>query len=188
VADRKTYFGTYRDRLLATVGKSWADVLKAERADPDPEKWDDALRERLLARGHQIVQDQVGREVELRSIYGFLLSQAKDDASLKEVFERLRANDDPNDPVCSTEPGKGLLVYREYGGKGLTSAEMEGIEDRGVRFGPTFRVRLSAFGNEGLPRKSIKPDTLGDEGHGRHIFRLVAVTREPAPEAPHDRK
>ena len=36
VQDRKTYFGTYRDRLLATVGKKWEDLTKDMDKPPEP--------------------------------------------------------------------------------------------------------------------------------------------------------
>lgn len=177
VEERKIYFGTYRDRLLATVGKSWEGVVKAAGADPDPDKRDEALRAKLADSGYELVKEQVAREVELRAVYAFLHSQAKDDVSLKVIFDRLKAKDDPKDPVCATEPGKGLLVYRDFGGKPLSGDELTEIEDGGVKFGFSFKPRVTgvALGGDELPKMSRKADTLGDEGHGRQIFRLVSV-------------
>lgn len=165
VADRKTYFGTYRDRLLKMAGQ-------------------------LPAQGpaigqYEIVKAQVAREVELRSIYQFLHAQAKDDRSLKTIFDRLKEKDDPKNPVCATEPGQGLIVYRDFGGKALSGDELKEIEDRGVRFGFSFKPRVSSLGDADLPKVSRKADTLGDEGDGRQIFRLVAVTSAPEPPPDH---
>ena len=93
------------------------------------------------------------------------------------IFDRLKAKDDPKDPVCATEPGKGLLVYRDFGGKPLSGDELTEIEDGGVKFGFSFKPRVTgvALGGDELPKMSRKADTLGDEGHGRQIFRLVSV-------------
>jgi hypothetical protein len=124
------------------------------------------------------VKDQVGREVELRSIYDFLFEQARNDVSLKELYEKLKANDDPQNPVCSTEPGKGLIVYRDFDGKALSGDELQEIEDSGVKFGISFRPRVTGLGDTDLPKKSPKVDTLGNEGHGRQFFRLLEVIRE----------
>lgn len=165
VADRKTYFGTYRDRLLKMAGQ--------------------ALAQRpALGQEWEIVRAQVAREVELRSIYQFLHLQAKDGESLKTTFDKLKEKDDPNSPVCATQPGGGLIVYRDFGGKALSGQEVREIEDGDVRFGWGLLPRVAALGN--APKMSPKADTLGNEGYGRQIFRLVAVTL--APEPPPDRK
>lgn len=167
-ADRKTYFGTYRERLLKMAGQPGTGIMQ----------------------GFDDVKAQVNREVTLRSIYQFLHSQAKDDVSLNEIFERLRAKDDPKNPVCGIEPGKTLIVYRDFGRKGLAWEELHEVEDGGVKFGFGFRARVVGLGDAGLPKMGRKADSLGDEGEGRQIFRLVAVTEEPAaaPQAPPNRK
>jgi len=164
VADRKIYYGTFRDRLLAQTGLNESDV---RRKDP--------------AYGYDIVKEQVGREVTLRAIYQFLHSQAKDDVSLKVIFDKLKAKDDPKDPICSTEPGKGLLVYRDFGGKPLSADELAEIEDSGVKFGLSFKPRVTGLGDTDLPKMSRRAETLGDEGHGRQILRLLEVIRAHAP-------
>jgi hypothetical protein len=135
-------------------------------------------RQRIIDYGYVIVKDQVGREVTLRSVYEFLYGQAKDNVSLKEMFDRLKANDDPLNPVCGMEPGKGLLVYRDFDGKALSGDELQEIEDSGVKFGFSFKPRVTGLGDTDLPKMSRKPDTLGDEGHGRQFFRLLEVIRE----------
>lgn len=244
VADRKTYFGTYRDRLLGTAGKTWDALIKdvvppdvpqapgapppEEPAEPGatkpdepvvpPVKGDDPAapaepaqpgqpaapanppageapappppappepgplspdaRQRVIDYGYQIVKEQVGREVTLRSIYQFLYDQAKDNVSLKEMFDRLKANDDPTNPVCGTEPGKGLIMYRDFDGKALSADELMEIEDSGVKFGFSFKPRVTGLGDTDLPKRSRMADTLGDEGHGRQFFRLLEVIRE----------
>lgn len=128
----------------------------------------------------------MSREVDLRSVYEFLHAQAKDDVSLKVIFERLKEKDDPKHPVCGTEPGKTAIVYRDFGGKALSGAELAEIEDAGARFGVAFRTRVVRLGGTEQPKMSPKPDGLGLECEGRQIFRLIAVT--PAPEPPPDRK
>jgi hypothetical protein len=139
---------------------------------------DPAARQRVINYGYNVVKDQVGREVELRSIFEFLYDQARDNVSLKEMFEKLKANDDPANPVCATEPGKGLLMYRDFDGKALTADELQEIEDSGVKFGFSFKPRVTGLGETDLPKKSKKADTLGDEGHGRQFFRLLEVIKE----------
>ncbi len=254
VAERKTYFGTYRDRLLATAGKTWEDLVKDHQAaqpgpgeppekpdepgaapgapgkpdepakppanadepaapgepapppappadpaqpgqdpvpppqaggnpapppvPPPPKQLDPDARQRVINLGYQIVKEQVGREVTLRSIYEFLYNQARDNVSLKEMFDRLKANDDPANPVCGTEPGKGLIMYRDFDGKALSADELMEIEDSGVKFGFSFKPRVTGLGDTDLPKKSRHADTLGDEGHGRQFFRLLEVIRE----------
>jgi len=173
--ERRIYFGTYRDRLLGMAGAKWDDIVKKVGADPDPKKWDDALRVKLTDCGYAIAKDQVNREVALRAVYYFLHSQAKDDVSLKVIFDKLKAKDDPKDPICSTEPGKGLLVYRDFNGKPLSGNELTEIEDSGVKFGISFKPRVTGLGDTDLPKMSSRADTLGDEGHGRQIFRLLEV-------------
>jgi hypothetical protein len=47
-----------------------------------------------------------------------------------------------------------------------------------VKFGFSFKPRVTGLGETDLPKKSRKADTLGDEGHGRQFFRLLEVIRE----------
>jgi len=212
VADRKTYYGTYRDRLLEMFGETLASVTqkvkeeekKDEPAEPEepkkpgddgekpeepkpgePEKPEEPKPEepapdleKINKFGYDLVKEQVGREVEVRTIYAFLLGQTRDDVSFKELFEKLRAHDDPANPVCSTEPGKGLIMYRDFDGKALSGDELQEIEDSGVKFGFSFKPRVTRLGDTDLPKRSPKEDTLGDAGHGRQIFRLLEVIRE----------
>jgi hypothetical protein len=66
-------------------------------------------------------------------------------------------------------------VFSDFGGKGLTGQELTEIEDRGVKFGFSFKPRVTSLGTEDLPKLAPKADTLGSEGDGRQIVRLVAV-------------
>lgn len=175
--DRRIYFLTFCDRLLAMAGTSFAALVEQAQAGADPKQLDAELREKIYDKGYAMVEAQVGREVELRSIYEFLHAQAKDDVSFKEIFEKLKAKDDPKDPVCSTEPGKALIVYRDFGGRDLTGQELTEIEDGGVKFGIGFRARVVGLGDDGLPKRGRKADGLGAEWEGRQIFRLLAVQR-----------
>lgn len=154
-ADRRVYYGTYRDRLLVMCGRP---------AGPAED-------------GYEVTKAQVLREVTLRSIYEFLHGQARDDESFKEIFEKLKAKDDPKDPVCATEPGKGLVIYRDFGGKPLSGDELTEIEDGGVKFGFSFKARVFGLGDVDLPKKSPKADGLGEGWGGRQIFRLVTVEK-----------
>jgi len=217
VGDRRTYYGTYTNRLLSTAGETLASITKKVQEegkeeekpdtppdepkeggdkdadkdadadkdnDPDKEKskpdepLSPAMRDKINAYGYEIVKEQVGREVTLRTIYEFLHTQSRDGVSLKEMFDRLKAQDDPENPVCSTEPGKGLIVYRDFEGNPLTTDDLKAIEDSGVKFGFSFVPRVTGLGDTDLPKMSRKADTLGDEGHGRQIFRLLEVIRE----------
>lgn len=227
VADRKTYYGTYRDRLLEMFGETLASVtqkVKEEEKKPEEPKKPDETGEKpaepakpgetgttpgapekpeepagkpeepkeeptppeeplpdlqkINNFGYDLVKEQVGREVAVRTIYAFLHSQTKDDVSFKELFEKLRAHDDPASPVCSTEPGKGLLMYRDFDGKGLSADELQEIEDSGVKFGFSFKPRVTQLEKAGLPKRCPKEDTLGDAAHGRQIVRLLEVIPE----------
>jgi hypothetical protein len=174
--DRRAYYGVYSGRLLRMAG---ASLPAAD--DPARDEW-------LRTKGYEIAKAQVNREVALLSIYQFLLhAQAKDDVSLKAIFDKIKANDDAKSPVCGTEPGK-AIVYRDFGGKGLTSDDLDAIEDGGVRFSSPFRLRVAAAAVHGAPRLCPKAFGLGDEGEGRQIFRLVEVTTDPAPAHTSDAK
>lgn len=162
--DRTAYYWFYAKRLSRTAGATPPDLEGP------------ALGEWFRTKGYEIARPQVDREVALRSIHEFLLTQAKDDASLKTVFDRLAAKNDAESPVCGTEPGK-TLVYRDFGGKPLTEDELAGIEDGGVKFSTNFRVRVVLLSVSGKsPRLSLRADLLGDDGEGRFICRLVEST------------
>lgn len=148
----------------------------APPAQPDPAA-DAALREKMLKFGYEVTKDQVGREVALRSVYRFLHDQTKDTVSLKEIYDRLKAQDDPEHPICATEPGQGLIVFLD-GSKGRTGEEIQEIEDSGVKFGFSFRVKVSNVSGPDLPKMNSNADTLGDEGHGRQMFRLLEIIPE----------
>jgi hypothetical protein len=78
--------------------------------------------------------------------------------------------------MLSTEPGKGLIVYRDFTAEGLSNDEVEKIEDRGVVFSHNVRFKLNQ-GGATLPRLTTVADTLGLMGHGRWIFRVVDVVQ-----------
>jgi hypothetical protein len=227
IAEGKSYYGIYRDRLLKMAGQTFeavreayekeqkkaagkdgtakdeqkTDEQKADGETKEEEKKDDTkgeakdekkddekkdkekeipqeLKNRIYTYGYDIVKDQVRREVWVRTIYDFLYTQTKDKQSLKVVYDKLKAEDDPEHPVCSTEPGKGLFEYRDFDGKPLTGDEIEDIEDSGVKFGFSFRPRVSGLKDAtDLPKMEGKPDTLGDGGFGRQVFRLLEVIR-----------
>lgn len=223
IHDRRTYYGTYRDRLLEMAGETLASVTskvqqqqsggtqppepppapppppdkpkeedpkpadpgapdkppEEEKKDPKPPDPLPAPPPALVAQyGYDIVKAQVAREVAVRVVYEFLYRQTRDDVSFKELYEKLRAHDDPAQPVCATEPGKGLIVYRDFDGKALSGDELQEIEDSGVKFGFSFKPRVTGVGETDLPKRAQKPDTLGDAGHGRQLLRVLEVIRE----------
>jgi hypothetical protein len=175
--DRMVYYRTFRDRFHRMAGEPFEGIMAKVRTAEGPGVADAVLQEKATEFGYAIVKEQVAREVALRSIYQFLHSQAKDDVSLNVIFEKLKAKDDPKNPVCATEPGKGLVVYRDFGGKPLSGQELVDIEDGGVKFGPNFRSRVVGLGDIDLPKRGPKADGLGPEWEGRQIFRLVAVEK-----------
>jgi hypothetical protein len=176
------YFGIYRDRLLEQEGSSWKKVL---------EEFEKAVRPAPLFEGaFTIVKDQVARELKVRGMFQWFHAEARKDEtkSLKDLFEKLRKHDDPKKPACSTEAGRGLIVYREFA-NGLTGDELENLEDSGVKFTHNFRARVVQVGSTNLPRLARKADVLGAAGQGRCIMRLLEVikdakdekTRKPPP-------
>jgi len=158
------------------------EPTKPEEETPleDPNEAPNAASEEpLYQAGFDVVKDQVDRELRLRGILWFLRDEAAKDESksLREVYEKLAKVDDPDHPVCATKPGEGLIVYREFP-EPLSGDELEELADSGVVFGLNFRHRVTSLSDRDLPKVGPKADILGDAGHGRQIFRLVAVERE----------
>ncbi|MHC4137641.1 MAG: hypothetical protein ACYS0K_22065 [Planctomycetota bacterium] len=167
------YFEIYRDRLLEQEGSSWKKVLEEfERPARD-------AAARAFAGAFGIVKDQVARELKVRGMYQWLHSKARkhETKSLKDLFAKLRKHDDPKKPVCSTEAGRGLIVYREFA-DGLTGDELENIEDSGVKFTHNFRARVTQMGDTDLPKLARRADVLGAAGEGRYILRLLEVIKD----------
>ncbi len=160
--ERRVYYEAYGGRLLRMAGVAPPATEDAARL-----KWIDT-------EGYDVVKAQVDREVALRSFYDFLLTQAKDDVSLRTVFDRLKGKDAADTPICGTEPGR-TLVYRDFGGKPLTGDELANIQDGGVKFSSNFRMRVVWLG-EDAPRIIPRAHGLGDNGEGRFILRLIEVT------------
>jgi hypothetical protein len=119
---------------------------------------------------------QVARELKVRGMYQWFRDQVDKNPkeSLKVFFEKLKAVDDPENPVCSDQMGKGLIVYLEFDHP-LSGEEIEDLEDRGVRFTHNVRLRVNQIGDTDLPKIYRKADTMGEEGHGRMIIRLLEV-------------
>jgi hypothetical protein len=171
VRDMRDYFGIYRDRLLEQEGSSWEKVLEEFTKDQ-------AARRALFEHAFSIAKDQVARELKVRGMYQWFHSEARKDEtkSLKDLFEKLQKRDDPKKPVCSTEAGRGLIVYREFL-DGLTGDELENIEDSGVKFTHNFRARVTRIGHTDLPKLARRAAVLGADGHGRQIVRLLEVVK-----------
>jgi hypothetical protein len=190
------YFGNYKERLLDQAAEAWLEKEKAhleaklkERQEADAEnapksieeaKNDPAIQESLHEAGLELLRPQIIREIMLRGMFWHLRDQAaKDPAkSLKETFDLLVAHDDPEDPICSTEPGKGLIVYRTFTDSPITGDEISDLSDGGERFTHNLRNRITSMGTEGLPKLSPQAHTMGELAHGRVVIRLVEVEPE----------
>lgn len=207
IKDMKDFFDIYRDRLLEQAGTSWRQVVedydddeqegdgkgkdepgeqegdeqgKDEPGDEKPpDELDPTVRQAMTAHAYTIVKDQVARELKVRGMYQWFRDEAAkhESKSLKVLFDKLREHDDKEHPVCATEPGQGLIIYREFP-DGLSGDELEEIEDRGVKFTHNYRARVTQMGDTDLPKIGRKADVLGMAGHGRQITRLLEVKRE----------
>jgi len=193
-------YGYYRDRILKTVGSSYEKLrkeLEKEQGEaeqkkpgdegdgseggekpPEPPAPSPDLEKTLRERGFELCRDQIDRELRLRGMFQWFRSEAAKDEtkSLKVLFEKLRKHDDPKNPVCSTEPGKGLIVYIEFPA-GLTASKIEKLKDGDVLFTHNVRNRVTGLGDTDLPRVG-KADPLGEEGNGRMILRLIEIKKE----------
>jgi TolB protein len=174
IRDLKDYSGIYRDRLLRREGHSWND-MKATSAPTD-----DASRAALLERAFSIVKDQATRELKVRGMYQWFRDQAGKDGSksLRELFDKLKKHDDADNPVLATEPGQGLIVYRDFGGEPLTGEDLQNIEDSGIKFTHNFAIRVKRLADNDLPKVARRADVLGASGHGRQIVRLLAIIED----------
>jgi hypothetical protein len=112
-------------------------------------------------------------------MFWWFLMEAEKKSSVKAVFDHLVKKDDPKQPVCSTKPGKGLVVHRHVVG---TARQLEDLKDGGVRFGLDFRRSVQNARREKLPAFGSKPMVFGPGGRGRLIFCLLRVHAE-APKA-----
>ena len=156
------YYAIYRNRLLGKAAPG-----------TDPKLID-------FEKGYKLVRDQVDRELRVRAMFDHLLAEARRKGSVRAVFDRLVRKDDSKRPTCATEPGKALVVYRHVT---ATARELEDLTDSGVRFGRSFRVRVQLVlaDAQAPPAFGKRPFVFGPDGHGRHIFRLLKVHRDPAP-------
>ncbi len=185
--EKKAFFGYYTDRLLELVGSSWDKVKAANPADkPEPgaKPTPDPLvtpEQRAIwkERGYEIAEQQIDRELRVRGMYRWFKDEAikNDRVSLKVIFDHLQKSDDKDDPICSTEMGKGLIVY--FAPKDpLTADAIEDLEDRGVRFTHNTRNRVTGLAGGSLPKVKRIADVMGEAGHGRMLLRLVDVESE----------
>ncbi|MHC4135271.1 MAG: SurA N-terminal domain-containing protein [Planctomycetota bacterium] len=174
-----------KDESGAGDEKAGAGDEKKETGDEKKEtdekeaELDSAVREVMMAHAYTIVKDQIARELRVRGMYRWFRDEAAENESksLKVLFDKLREHDDKENPVCATEPGKGLIVYREFP-DGLSGEELEEIEDSGVKFTHNYRARVTGMGDTDLPKLARLADVLGMASHGRQITRLLEVKRE----------
>ena len=192
----REYYGNYKERLLEQAAERWVEAEKArleerlkQQQEADPEgtaktieelRNDPQVQASLDEAGFDLVRDQVAREIKLRGMMWHLRDQAAKDPSrsLKDTFDLLVAQDDPDNPVCSTEPGKGLIVFRSYADQPLTGDELSDLTDGSERFTVNFRHRLTSIGTEDLPKLSPQAHTFGEQANGRVVVRLIEVEPE----------
>lgn len=187
---------SHRKRLLAYHGTTWEKLVpepttalpeidpndpeSAKRREEAESKAKSEVETARRGAARELLLGDIDREVRVRNLMQFLRDQAGADEkrSLKALFEKFKANDDPQDPVCSAEAGKGLLVYLEYP-QGLSVDEMQKIVDDGIEFGFNFSSRITGTGDKDLPKVGLKADLLGKEGtDGRMIWRVLDVEKE----------
>ncbi|MHC4223247.1 MAG: hypothetical protein ACYSUN_04590 [Planctomycetota bacterium] len=177
VKSMREYFGIYLNRLLEQAGTSWKKI-QAEILQGGP--LDEEGRQKCFSRGFDLVKHQVDRELRLRGIFWWFRDQAAKDPSqsLGVIFAKLKAKDDSD--VCSTTPGKGLIVYRSVSDP-LRAQELGDLQDDGVKFTHNFTIRVKALARSIPPRVSQKADVLGTAAHGRMVCRLTGVRYERHP-------
>jgi len=137
------------------------------------------LEAEVLEDARQLVFPQATNELKLRGMYLYLRDEAAKDPKkpLREIFERLRAHDDPADPVCSEEAGKGILVYREFK-EPLSAEQLQELTDGDVKFTLNFSNDITGENYDTLPVVGGMADTFGPLGHGRHMFRVTGYWKE----------
>ncbi|MEM8884142.1 MAG: hypothetical protein AAGD14_08750 [Planctomycetota bacterium] len=140
-----------------------------------------AIQTALRDIGSELCRPRVIRELELRRIFRLMHNDAFDNPneSLKKIYDRLVAVDDPENPLCSTEPGKGLFVYRKPE-KELTREEIQDLEDGSHTFGLHVAVRITPASAEKLPYVSRSAEPLGTFVEGRMFLRVTKVVPESA--------
>jgi len=174
--DPYNYYNSYHERLLSMYKEQWAareEQIKGEVTDPEK------LKQALDDGGFAIVKERIQQELRVRNMLWYIRDEAAKDPSrsLSRFFGLLQQADDPENPIVSTEPDKGLIVYRTFDHP-LTGDELADIEDGGVKFTHNFRNRVNRLGTEGLPKISEKADIYGEQGDGRIVFRLIDVQGE----------
>jgi len=153
------------------------DDEKKDDEPQDDEKKEPTAEEKQawFNRGFDIVRDQVMREVHVRGMMWQIRDTAgeAEDKSLKVIFDRLVKNDDKDNPICSTDPTKGLIILLTP--EPMTGAEIESLEVHGERGTHNIRFPVTRIGGAELPEVGKKPEPWGMEGEGRFTLRLVKV-------------
>jgi len=180
------YFGTTFEDLVADPKTPLPEVDEKDeesrkRRQEAEEKAKEELRDARQKAQRELIREAVDCEVRVLRMMDFFCVEARKDEkrSLKALYDQIQKHDDPAHPICSTEPGKGLLVYREFP-QGISLEEMQALEDDGVVFGMNFSQKITGTGDKDLPKVGIKAELLGGpEGtDGRMIFRVVEVEKE----------
>jgi len=158
-----------------------------DEAEPDEPKDDPVLEIERLARikkahddmGFDLLKARIHRELRLRRLYRYIHNDAfrRPELSLEKIYEKLAEFDDKENPLLTTTPGEGLVVFRTFD-KPLSRQEIEELKDGELTFGPNVAFRVSAAAREKLPSVRKTADIMGDFGHGRMSLRVTGLERE----------
>ncbi|MCZ6571719.1 MAG: SurA N-terminal domain-containing protein [Planctomycetota bacterium] len=159
----------------AKTGEDLAEEFKKAQ-----EEWERELEmeARKIEAAHVIVFPQARREVDIRTMYIHMNAVALQDESksLEVIFKKLQEHDDPENPITSTERGKGIFVYRALL-KPLTSTKIADLEDAEQKFTFNFSARVTKEVYRGGDKVSLQPVSLG-VGEGRAVFRVLSYQPE----------
>ena len=136
------------------------------------------IEKALSEMGLQICAERINRELRLRRMMRLMHNDAykAPEKSLSKLYEKLQSADDKDNPLCTTEPGKGLFVYRAPE-KPLSINEIRELKDGDVTFGPNVAIRVSRVGRKKLPAVGETADVLGDQAQGRMNVRVKSIER-----------
>ncbi len=171
--------------------KEGGEVEVKPPGGPDAAVLADYYARTRYARGLEMTREQIKREIATRKMFEAMHEVARTDEkkSLRELYDRLKNVDDPERPVCATEPnpapaagespppGGPLVIFRVFE-KPLSGEEIEDLADTGIRFTHNVRARIVGTGDKEFPKLGSKADVLGTAGNGRMIWRVLSVEQE----------
>ncbi|MHC4959517.1 MAG: hypothetical protein ACYTGN_14215 [Planctomycetota bacterium] len=157
------------------------DPEKKDGDEPQPEKNElsKAEKESRLKNAFRLVQKQVRRELIVKGVFVYLRNEAAKDPSkgFKLLFDALKNNDEPKNPVCGADQETGLIQFLTFEAP-LSGEEIEQLAPHDMLFTHNGRHRVTRMSSESLPAVSEAAVTVGMEAHGRMIIRLVKMESE----------